>query len=24
VAQAHPDLAALIRLHGRAHEVPEV
>ena len=24
VAQAHPDLAALIRMHGRAHEVPEV
>ena len=24
VAKAHPDLAEMIRLHGRAHEVPEV
>jgi predicted protein tyrosine phosphatase len=24
VSQAHPDLVALIRLHGRAHEVPEI
>jgi predicted protein tyrosine phosphatase len=24
VTQTHPDLVALIRLHGRAHEVPEI